>query len=81
MKLYRISQEVNNGYDTYDKAIVAAPSEEAARIMHPGGETLAEWDKGPGYWAYAPEQVKVELIGTAAPNIEQGVICASFNAG
>lgn len=35
MNLYRVSQSVNSGYDTYSDAVVAAPSEEAAKKMHP----------------------------------------------
>lgn len=31
MNLYLISQDVNNDYDTYDSAVVAAESEEEAR--------------------------------------------------
>jgi hypothetical protein len=36
MNLYKISQNSNNDYDTYDSAIVAAESEDAARRIHPG---------------------------------------------
>lgn len=35
MKLWRIWQDVNNGYDTFDSAVVAAESEGAARHVHP----------------------------------------------
>jgi hypothetical protein len=34
-----------------------------------------------GQWANSPEGVDVELIGVAAEGTEEGVICASFNAG
>lgn len=33
MKLYLISQNVNNGYDTYDSAVVCAETEEEARMI------------------------------------------------
>ena len=33
--IWKISQSINNGYDTYDSAIVVAPSPEAARLIHP----------------------------------------------
>ena len=36
MNLYLISQNRNNGYDTYDSAVVAAESEEKARMIRPG---------------------------------------------
>ena len=34
MKLYRIWQEVNNDYDTFDSAVVAAYDEEDAKSIH-----------------------------------------------
>jgi hypothetical protein len=35
MNLYLISQNANNGYDTYDSAVVAAKSESDARTINP----------------------------------------------
>jgi hypothetical protein len=35
MKLYKIFQNINNGYDTYDSAIVCAENEEEAKRIHP----------------------------------------------
>ena len=35
MKLYKISQNVNTDYDTYDSAVVCAKDEEAAKRIHP----------------------------------------------
>jgi len=74
--LYHISQAVNNGYDTYDSAVVAAPDEQTAQNMLPGGSELSRLDT----WA-APSDVKVRLLGKAAFKGEAHVICASFNAG
>ena len=37
LNLYRISQSVNEGYDTYSDAIVAAHDEEEARHINPRG--------------------------------------------
>ena len=46
MKLYKISQDENNEYDTFDSAIVCAESEEEAKKIHP-----AEMDYDEeGYW-------------------------------
>ena len=71
MKIFKIWQEVNNGYDTYDSAIVVAENEEEAR-------------KSPidiyYEWAH-PDDIKVEYIGEAKEGTEKGVILASFNAG
>jgi len=80
LNLYLISQDVNNGYDTYDKAVVAAPDEDTARNIHPGWEDMAEAGREFSSWCVA-EKVKVELIGEAAEDIDQGVVCASFLAG
>lgn len=79
MKLWLISQNENNGYDTYDSAVVAAETEELARITMPSD--YEEFGREYGAWCSGPEMVKVELLGDAAPNITAGVICASFNAG
>ena len=37
MKLFLISQDENNGYDTYDSAVVCAKDEEAAKRITPAG--------------------------------------------
>lgn len=79
--LYLISQEVNNGYDTYDSAVVCADSEDEARHIHPRGIDPKSWEFIFPCWANTPEEVSVELIGTADDNITNGVILASFNAG
>lgn len=76
MKLYLISQDVNNDWDTYNSLVVAAKNEEEARNTNPVGRV--EWPYR--NWC-APEQVKVQLIGEAVDGIEKGVICASFTAG
>lgn len=79
MNLYRIWQDVNNGYGTYDSAVVAAKDEEAARntVIYFRGE---QFDWRDDEWC-APEHVQVALIGEAASGIEAGVILSSFNAG
>jgi len=81
MNLYHISQTIRDGYDTYDSAVVAAPNEETAKTIHPDGETLYPWIDTYNTWCQSPNQVSVKLIGVAAPNIQQGVVIASFNAG
>lgn len=78
LKLWLISQTKNTNYDSYDSAVVAAMSADAARQIHPGPYG-AEF--GLADWA-APEFVSAKLIGEAAEGIAPGeVICASFNAG
>ncbi len=73
MYLYLISQDVNDNYDTYDSAVVAAENEEMARKASVG--TIGMY----GTWV-SPENVKVRLIGKAVKGTEPGVILASFNA-
>lgn len=77
MKLFLISQSQNDGYDTYDSAVVAAPDEEAARRMHPADDPDLESTR---MWCF-PERVIVRYLGEAADDVEQCVVCASFNAG
>ena len=81
MKLYHISQSVNNDYDTFSDAIVCAASEEEARNIHPGWGTDPWREDTYGTWCKSPDQVKVEYIGEAASHLVKGVICSSFHAG
>lgn len=82
MNLYLISQDVNNGYDTYDSAIVAASSEQAAKKIHPSGNGQRTTKKVRQYDSWAGlDDVHCKFIGIAARGTKQGVILASFNAG
>jgi hypothetical protein len=87
MNLYKISQTVNTGWDTYDSAIVAAPDAEKARVMHPNGIKAYRLDRrapsnfSMGDWAVYASDVTVELIGVASEKTQREVILASFNAG
>ena len=75
MKIYLISQSVNNNYDTYDAAVVIAAGEEFARDMHPSGYSREYTDD----WT-TPENVKVEYLGETNEK-EARIVLASFNAG
>ena len=80
MNIYLCSQDENCDYDTYDSFVCYAETEEQARNIYPTSpnyNTEPEWDT----WASSPEKVTVELLGTALPGSEVGVICSSFNAG
>lgn len=79
MKLWLISQDENSGYDTFDSAVVAAETEDAARVTMPS--ECEEFGKAYSAWCSAADKVKVELIGEATPETKPGVIVASFNAG
>jgi hypothetical protein len=74
MKLYLLSQDVNNDYDTYDSAVVAAETETEAQKIEVGTTNdFPTWAK--------PKDVKVEYLGEAQEGTEAGVVLASFNAG
>ena len=95
MNLYKIWQTVNDSYETFDSAVVAASSEEEAKKMHPGDEDV-NTDEAKNWWKFEREShkypyttysswcdlkdVQVKLIGTAIPGIKAGVIVSSFNA-
>lgn len=94
MKLYKIWQEVNQEYDTYDSAVVAAKTIDDARLVHPSGykwngnswiHTRADGSECEMDGIYSswcnPKDVSAELIGNALDTTETSVIVASFNAG
>ena len=74
LKLYKIWQEVNNDYDTYDSAVVCASTPTEARYIDVG--TYNNYST----WAH-PKDVKVEYIGKAKRGMKKGIIVDSFNAG
>ncbi len=81
LKLWRIYQDVNSDYDTYDSAVVVAEDAVAARSIHPNGPNGWRFGGG-GTWAASPDNVGAVCIGEAAPDLEAGtVVLASFNAG
>lgn len=96
MKVYLISQDINDGYDTYDSAVVIAENEDAARKISPSpfrvySEELQgfafEYSDGRlerdefSSWVDDPDQVEVEYLGEAKEGSKPGTVCASFNAG
>jgi len=52
MNLYLISQDVNDNYDTYDSAVVAAKSEGDARKISPS-EFVTHVKDGKWMWTYS----------------------------
>lgn len=81
MKLFLIRPNIDL-YDAYDSAVVAAEDEDEARHVHPGSETAGKEDQEwlDQSWCL-PEHVVVTYLGEAAPGINKGVVCASYNAG
>ena len=76
MNLYLLSQNINNGLDTFDACVVAAPDSETAKNILPQGDRY----EGCSGWAI-PRHVKAIKIGKTKKGTKQGVILASFNAG
>ena len=75
MGIYKVSQYINRGYDTYDSMVVIASSEWVARRIHPYDEVV-EWNEEKDCWGYRnaktfssrtdwarPEEVEVEYLG------------------
>lgn len=97
MNIYLLEQNLNNGYDTYDRCVVAAINESAARNTHPSpfvthvkdGKWMGTYIEGGEYeiegndWVeYSQiDQINVTLIGVANKDFGKAVICSSFNAG
>lgn len=89
-KLFKVSQNVNRGYDTHDSFVCCAESEHQAKHFHPSKNIV--WCEEKGYFVWKmdgddyyndtwchPDDVYVEYLGESA--IPVGMILTSFNAG
>lgn len=82
MKLYLVSQSVNNDYDTYDSFVICCNNEDEARKSHPSGRVLEHEDKFLFYdWTDEQENINVKYLGEADQDLPAGIVCSSFNAG
>jgi len=77
LRLYLLtpSKGTLKGGDFYQGAVVAARNIFEARYIHPNGKE--PWAPSSD-WVKSPEQVEVELLGTALPRTQKGVILADF---
>ena len=81
MKLFKVSQNINNNYDTFDSFVIACNSEDEARATDPYGEcNTIKQDDTFASWVSA-DKVIVEYLGEAHNGLVKGIIVASFNAG
>lgn len=78
--LYLLTQTENDDWDTFDSCVVCAETENAARDIQPGGGD-GKWGGEFSPWCSDPYKVTIRLIGTAALDVRQGVVIASYNAG
>lgn len=82
MKLYLLSQNDNDNYDTYDSCLVCAENEEDAITITPDGDTFIEnCYNYNGGWAKKLSSITCVEIGEANERQTRGVIISSFNAG
>jgi hypothetical protein len=85
LKLYLLTQNDNNGYDTYDSCVVCAKDEKEAKTISPEGgifvETAGKKSSWRTAWALRASSITCEEIGTANSDQKKGVILSSFNAG
>ena len=80
MKLFRLHQNINTSYDTYDSAVVVADSAEEAQKIHPcgGSSDFDMYDT----WVVRPGLVKVmylgEVVGEPDSAIYPGAVIGSW---
>lgn len=79
MKLYLVSQSVNNDYDTYDSFVICCNSEDEAKQSHPSGRIVGKLRFSD--WPNEQESINVKYLGEADPDLPAGIVCSSFNAG
>ena len=94
--IYKVSQDVNNGCETYDSMIVVADSAEQASKIHPSKFRI--WSDEYQCWLFVysdgttseeryldiwslPHETTVELLGATDLYNENKVLLASSNAG
>ena len=93
MYIYKMWQDVNNDWDTYDSAVVVADNIQDAKVMHPDNDLIWKnglWvskdtgnDYGTGTWTWCDiDDVNIEILGIADDKYNMPcVVVASFNAG
>jgi hypothetical protein len=85
MKLWLISQNVNNGYDTYDSAVVAAETEEEARTTYPSDWSPHQirWDPIQFKWLWHINNCEVRDYGSSdwapAPAVKVEFLADGYN--
>lgn len=78
MKLYLISQNINNGSDTYDSAVVIAENEDKAREIMRFDDENSDF----GSWVKKSQKslISVKYLGESCEQ-EACVVLSSFSAG
>ena len=82
MKLWILTQDEVDGYDTFDSCVVCANNEYDARQIHPCEKYFdRNFSWGTRGWATSPENVKARCIGKAIGVSAGDVVLTSYNAG
>lgn len=76
MNLYLLTQDIVDGYDTYDSVVVVAESEEDAKTIHPSSSTKVFHDNQ--WWGIYAEQSgrggqEYDLSDSSWPSTPEGV--------
>ena len=80
MKLFKLTRPENKraDYGDYDCCVVVALDEEDARTIHPNEEMEKPEERACYDYSWInPEDVIVQFLGEATPEIPRGVIVAS----
>lgn len=80
MKLYLLKRTDEVFYDEYDACVVCANSPTDAMSINPSGQPF-DSEKQYSDWAISTGDIKCIELGEAAPQLQRGVVLASFNAG
>ena len=75
MKLYKLSQNINHNYDTYDSCVVCAKNKLEAKTIRPSADDYSWLPKE------LESKIGVEYLGEAKKGLKKGIVIASFNAG
>ncbi len=86
MKIFLLTQSVNNDYDTYDSCIIIAENKNDAKIISceklEYGDRIEKTDRYSSWVGKDKiDSINIEYIGEAKEGSEQEVVCSSFNAG
>jgi len=77
--LWKLSQSVNNDYETFDSAIVVAPDRMSASMVHPApysdtSEAMFEFDRESDYWRHTFDGAPGDNNSWCRPN-DVTVVC------
>lgn len=85
MKLFKVERPIPAPSESFKLMVCAAENDQDARIISPFVPNFMDYylndDRSILWWGCSLSDLTVTYIGEAAEGIEEGVICADFNAG